>query len=289
MRHGGLEAFLRRERPALSQGPVAVILAEDGVEVALTLQHHLSAGFRTVLLLAHPDMALVPQAEVLIHRIDHDVFADNALAAAVNRVIRVAPGQWIYAGYNAEFLFHPFAETRSVPAMLAFHAEERRDALASAVIDLYAADLCQTPTAVCRETAMLDRLGYYALDRPDPAHPGQVLDRQRDLYGGLRWRFEEHIPPDRRRIDRIALFRARPGLEMRADFTFNLAEYNTHACPWHRNLTTAVCSFRTAKALKANPASSFAIRDFRWPNSVAFQWRAQQLLDLGLMEPGQWF
>jgi len=289
MRHGGLKAFLRHGRAALSRGPLAVILAEDAVEVASTLQHHLSAGFPTVLLLAHPDMALPPEAEAQVHRIDHDVFADNALVSAVNRVIRAAQSQWIYAGYNAEYLFHPFAETRAATEMLAFHAEERRDALASVVIDLYAADLGQTPSAVCRETAMLDRHGYYALDRPDPARPGAVLDRQRNLYGGLRWRFEEHIPPDRRRIDRIALFRARPGLEMRPDFTFNVAEYNTHACPWHRNLTTAVCSFRTAKALKANPASTFAIPDFRWPGSVPFQWRAQQLMDLGLMEPGQWF
>lgn len=289
MRHGGLEAFLRQGHAALSRGPLAVILAEDAVEVASTLRHHLSAGFRTVLLLAHPDMALDPQAEAQVHRIDHDVFAEAALARAVNRLIRAARGQWIYAGHNAEYLFHPFAETRSVVEMLAFHAEERRDALAAAVIDLYAADLARTPSAVCRETAMFDGAGYYALDRPDPDHPGQVLDRQRDLYGGLRWRFEEHIPPDRRRIDRIALFRAAPGLEMRPDFTFNLAEYNTWRCPWHHNLTAAVCSFRTAKALKANPASTFAIPGFRWHRSVPFDWRAQHLMDHGLMEPGQWF
>lgn len=273
----------------MSQGPLAVILAEDGVEVASTLRHHLRAGFRTILLLAHPDMASVEADDASVHRIDHDIFAEGALVSAVNRVIRAAPSQWIYCGYNAEYLFHPFAETRSVGAMLAFHAEERRCAMLTTVIDLYAADLDQTPGAVCRESAMLDRLGYYALDRPDPAQPGQMKDRQRDLHGGLRWRFEEHVPRDRRRIDRIALFRARPGLELRADFTFNDPEYNTHACLWHRSLTAAVCSFRAAKALKANPNSSAAIRTFRWHNSVRFQWRAQQLLDLGLMEPGQWF
>ena len=289
MRHGGLEAFLRQGRATLSRGPFAVILAEDAVEVASTLHHHLAAGFRSVLLLAHPEMALTPDAGAQVHRIDHDVFAEGALALAVNRLISAAPGQWVYAGYNAEYLFHPFAETRSVVEMLAFHAEERRDALASAVIDLYAADLGRSPSGVCRETAMFDGAGYYALDRPDPLCPGQVLDRQRDLYGGLRWRFEEHIPPDRRRIDRIALFRARPGLQMRPDFTFNIAEHNTWRCPWHRNLTTAVCSFRTAKALRANPSSNDAIPGFRWHRSVSFRWRAQQLMDLGLMEPGQWF
>ena len=34
---------------------------------------------------------------------------------------------------------------------------------------------------------------------------------------------------------------------------FNDEEYNTYACPWHHNLTAAIVSFRTAKALKRNP------------------------------------
>jgi len=50
-----------------------------------------------------------------------------------------------------------------------------------------------------------------------------------------------------------------------------------------------VVSFRTAKALKANPGSTFEIDDFRWHNSTPFEWHSRQLLDLGLMEPGQWF
>jgi hypothetical protein len=48
-------------------------------------------------------------------------------------------------------------------------------------------------------------------------------------------------------------------------------------------------SFRTAKALRSNAGSMFDIRDFRWHNSVRFEWHSQQLMDLGLMEPGQWF
>ncbi|MEJ2035873.1 MAG: hypothetical protein P8X69_07295, partial [Maritimibacter sp.] len=41
----------------------------------------------------------------------------------------------------------------------------------------------------------------------------------------LPWRFEEHIPKDRRKIDRISLFKAKPGLKLRADNTFNDEEY----------------------------------------------------------------
>jgi len=85
------------------------------------------------------------------------------------------------------------------------------------------------------------------------------------------------------------LFRAKPGLLLRPDFTFNDEEYNTYACPWHHNITTAVVSFRTAKALRSNAGSMFDISTFHWHNSTEFQWHSQQLMDLGLMEPGQWF
>ncbi|MGJ8624794.1 MAG: hypothetical protein ACSHW1_18790, partial [Yoonia sp.] len=115
------------------------------------------------------------------------------------------------------------------------------------------------------------------------------LDRQLDFFGGLRWRFEEHIPAPRRRIDRVAIFRNKPGLTFLHDHTFSDPEYNTYACPWHHNLTAAICSFRTAKALKRNPGSTFEIDTFKWHNSAQFEWHSQQLLDLGLMEPGQWF
>jgi hypothetical protein len=105
----------------------------------------------------------------------------------------------------------------------------------------------------------------------------------------LRWRFEEHVPAVRRKIDRISLFKSKPDLQILPDFTFNDEEYNTYACEWHNNLTAAVCSFRTAKALKRNPGSKYDIDTFEWHNSVPFEWHSRQLLDLGLMEPGQWF
>jgi hypothetical protein len=155
-------------------------------------------------------------------------------------------------------------------------------------IDLYAADLARHPGGVDRATAQLDRIGYHALARPDPARPGHTCERQLDVFGGLRWRFEEHAHPDRRRIDRIGLFRARPGLRLQPDGTLNVAEMNTLSCPWHHNLTAAICSFRAAKALRANPISRDVIESFVWPGSAPFDWTSRHLLDLGLIEPGQW-
>ena len=290
MRYSDLDAFLSRGNPALAKGPVALILAEDQVEVDSTIRHHQTAGFVAVILLAHPDIRVDPALEGKIHRVDHDIHAEDAMIQAVNRMNETAPpGLWLYYGFNAEYLFHPFCETRNIRELLAFHAEERRDAVLSYVIDLYADDLTLHPNAVSLDRAHLDKSGYYALGRPDPLNHNHPRERQLDFFGGLRWRFEEHIPPARRKIDRIALFRTRPGLKLRADFTFNVEEYNTYACAWHHNITTAVASFRTAKALRTNAGSMFDIATFTWRNSVPFEWQSQQLFDLGLMEPGQWF
>ena len=287
MTFSSLSEFLSAGRKTLAKGPIAIILMEDEVEVDSTLRHHLDAGFRQVVAIGLPDIKVAETLAPQIIRVHHDALADNILTDAVNGVIDAAPGQWICYAYNAEYLFFPFCETRKVGEMLAFSMEERRDSLLTYVVDLYAGDLSAHPDAVSMENAHLDKSGYYALARRDKTNA--IAERQLDFYGGLRWRFEEHVPPPRRRIDRISLFRARPGLRLQPDHTFNVAEYNTYACPWHNSLTAAMCSFRTAKALRRNAGSAPHIRTFKWRNSAPFQWHSQQLLDLGLMEPGQWF
>ncbi|WP_424984883.1 hypothetical protein [Microbulbifer sp. S227A] len=289
MSHSSLDAFLANSRDVLAKGPVALIFAEDDTELASTLTHHLDQGFREVVALMPGGFSLPADLGTRVHRINVEFTSAGVVFDAINRIIAAAaPGTWFYYGYNAEYLFYPFCESRSVGELLAFHAEERRDAMLTYVVDLYAEDLARNPDAVSRDQACLDRLGYYALARHDPGS-GETLERQMDFHGGLRWRFEEHVDWNSRKIDRIALFRAQKGLELRPDHTFNEAEYNTVSCPWHHNLTAAVCSFRAAKALKRNPGSAFAIDSFNWRNSTRFEWHSRQLMDLGLMEPGQWF
>lgn len=289
MRYSSLPTFLAQSKSALAKGPVAVIFAEDAVEVDTTIRHHQSSGFAQVILLADPEIAVPAAVEATIHRIDTDVHATGAFVDAVNRLIAAGPGIWMYYGYNAEFLFFPFCESRKVRDLVSFQTEERRDAFLSYVVDLYAGDLDKNPNAVSLDDAHLDKSGYYALARTDPANNYHPRERQLDFFGGLRWRFEEKIPFNRRKIDRIALFKTKPGLILNGDFTFNDQEYNTYACKWHHNITTAVVSFRTAKALSTNAGSRFDIQTYRWHNSVPFEWHSQQLMDLGLMEPGQWF
>ena len=44
-----------------------------------------------------------------------------------------------------------------------------------------------------------------------------------------------------------------------------------------------------AKALVGNPGSREHVHDMTWRNSHPFRWHSEQLMELGLMEPGQWF
>ena len=289
MRYTSLKDFVTKQKAALAKGPIAIVLVEDDVEVDTTLRHHLQLGFGHVLALMPAVFDLPRDLQETVHRIDFDLSVEGATEAAVNTIINAAPGQWIYYCYNAEFLFYPFCETRAITEMLAFHTEERRDSMLTYIIDLYTDDLDAAPDAVSLERAHLDRSGYYALARPDMLNEGHPKERQLDFYGGLRWRYEEHVPSARRKIDRISIFRAIPGLKLREDHTFSDEEYNTYACKRHHNLTATICSFRTAKALKTNPGSRYEIDTFKWHNSAPFEWHSRQLLDLGLMEPGQWF
>ena len=288
MRHPALAAWLADRPATLAKGPLSILLVEDAVEVASTLDHLLRAGFAHVLALSPEPLALTPAQANRVTNLAYPTRSRDAHAAAVNAVIDAVPaGTWLHYGFNAEYLFHPLSDSRRVSELLEFHASERRSAMLSYVIDLYAADLDRCPDAVSRSDAMFDGRGYYALARKDGT--GRTLERQHDFHGGLRWRFEEYLPADRLRIDRISLFRTEKGLRLLPDHRLNVQELNTYACPWHHSMTAATASFRVAKALTRNPASREAGRSFVWRHSRRFDWTARQLMDAGMMEPGQWF
>lgn len=286
MHYTTLRALLADRTTTLRTGAVALILIEDSAAVDSTIRHHAGLGFRSLVVFCPPEVILPADLMPRIYRVDYNT-AMTPVAEIINQISAALPGQWIYYCYNSEYLFFPFCEDRTIGEMLTFMTEERRDSVMAQVVDLYARDLTRTPDAVDPDDAWFDAKSYYSAARTGPT--GLPLDRQTNVYGGLRWRFEEHIPYDRRNLDRVALFRAAKGVSMDAKGQFSVAEYNTHACPWHHNLTVAICSFRAAKALRRNPGSRDRIDTFHWPNAVRFDWQSQQLLDLGLMEPGQWF
>ena len=283
--HPDLDAFVAaaRRRPA---GAIGLLFVEDRAEVESTIRHHLKLGFRTLAVLSPPGLDLPPDLKERVHHVRHDPTRPGAVTDAVNRLIPALAGRWLYWGFNAEYLFYPFCETRSVGELTAFATEERRAAIPTFVVDLYAADLAAHPDGVSLEGAHFDRTGYYAHAR---RRDGQVMERQLDLFGGLRWRFQQHVAPPRRRIDRIGLFRAGEGLRLRPDHTLSDEEGNTYQCPWHHSVTAAICSFRAAKALRTNPGPRAEVADFMWFAAARVRWSSRQLMELGFMEPGQWF
>ena len=120
-----LTEFLAAPGTALAKGPVAMVFAEDEVELDSTLRHHIDSGFKSVLFLAPDSFGLAPDVaeNPLIHRIAYDLPSGDSLTGAVDKVIKAAPGLWMYFCYNAEYLFYPFCETRTIGELLAFHTE----------------------------------------------------------------------------------------------------------------------------------------------------------------------
>ncbi len=289
MTYSSLDEMMQRKPAATAKGPIALIFVEDDVEIGTTLRHHLACGFALVIAFMPDEFDLPSDLVDIVHRVRLNARLPGEVFKTINSMIERLPNTWLYYCYNAEYLFYPFCEHRTIGEMVTFQTEERRDATLTYVIDLYASDLSANKNAVSIEGAHLDKSGYYALARPDPLNHNHPKERQLDFFGGLRWRYEEHIPKTSRKIDRISVFRTKPDLTLLPDHRFTDEEYNTYSCPWHHNLTAAICSFRTAKALKRNPGSSFDIETFKWHNSAPFEWHSRQLVDMGLMEPGQWF
>ncbi|NCO22716.1 MAG: hypothetical protein GW905_12125, partial [Rhodobacterales bacterium] len=111
MRFTSLTDFAARGAVFLAKGPVAIIILEDAVEVESTLRHHLDRGFRTLIVVALPEIALPQELPASVLRVDHNTKATDAFVTIVNAIIPLCPGLWLYYGFNAEYLFHPFGET----------------------------------------------------------------------------------------------------------------------------------------------------------------------------------
>ncbi|RMF36534.1 MAG: hypothetical protein D6754_11295, partial [Alphaproteobacteria bacterium] len=234
----------------LPPGPVAVILAEDGSALAETVAHCRKLGFAAIVLLRPPGLALGAGEGVI--EIDTTLRGREGAAAALNALHAPLSGRWLHFCFNAEFLIYPYFETRGVADLISFMEEERRQAVFATLLDLYAGE-DGVPDAVAMAEPLFDGCGYYGFTR---SFGEAEAERWTEVYGGLRWRYEEFVPEDRRRIDRPGLYLAHAGLTIDADFRLSDPELNTVSCPWHHNVTAAVASFRAAKALRSNPRSA---------------------------------
>lgn len=267
MRFTSVDDMISQTGSLSAFGPLAIILVEEPVDLEDCVAHHLNLGFQRVVL-AVTDWVDVPEGPVW--QLRAPVRAPDALNRVLSPLLSAARGVWVYWGFQGEYLWFPYADTRDVRDLLAFHTEERRKAMAGVVVDLYESN----------GTEAIDATGYFARE---------TIPRAPRIYGGLRRRFAPYVPIERRHIDRIPLIQGSRGLSIDADGTLSDPERNTRACAWHANLTCAVLSRRTVRALKRHPEASSELFDIQWEGSVAWSGQAQQLMDLGLMEAGQWF
>ena len=129
MQYDSVQHFLRAGRAQLAKGPVALVFVEDDVEVDTTLRHHLDLGFAAVITFMPDAFDLAPDLAQLCTRVSMPTPRGQDMVDTVNAVTAAAPGLWIYFCFNAEYLFYPFCESRTIGEMLAFHTEERRDAM----------------------------------------------------------------------------------------------------------------------------------------------------------------
>jgi len=261
-------------------GPISLIRDEDNINLSETVSHQRNLGFPNIIVLADAGSHELPDTVAIT------VPGNFSLYSAINALMDEFSGRWMFAAHNAEYLYYPFSESRSVMDLLQFVNEERRDSVFCTAVDLYPSNFVRGADAYSDQDAWFDTSGYYSTDRYDGP---DKIERQIDVFGGLRWRYAEHIPWEKQRINRTALFRAKEGLRVDENGIFNEPEYNTVSCPWHNNLTAAVASFRAAKSLIQNPGSTFEIESLIWDNSKQFDWTSKQLMEHGIIEPGQWF
>lgn len=274
------------QRNKIGSGATAILLAEDHLGLADSIANCVKLGFRNLMVCSakQPEPTDIKEINCKIYWLERDVSVRSAQIATLNQLIQELPDRWVYYGFNAEFFQFPFMESRSIEDLAQFMEEERRKHVFAYVVDLYSAQ--SENEFYAPDDAFFDTSGYYAMDRYED---GLRLERQIDVYGGLKWRYSEHVPFDRQRINRVPFFKTRKGLCFDENFRLNDPEMNTYACPWHHNLTGAVASFRAAKSLRRNPGSANEIDSFHWSQSRPFEWSSKQLMELGLMEPGQWF
>lgn len=196
---------------------VALILAEDFFQIDQTIAHHLRMGFDHCIVISRSAMHQGVRAQDAVTTVYHDVFATNAMADVVNRCLPMFDGGWVMVCYNGEFLYFPFCETRSISDVTRFVTQEKRPVIPIVVVDAYPAQMPRAPYDTGYDPTsgdvLIDSIGYHARPRWN-MDQGRAHDRQLDMFGGLKWRFSNYVPFERRRIDRVALFQARAGLVM---------------------------------------------------------------------------
>ncbi|MEM7745123.1 MAG: hypothetical protein AAF409_15570 [Pseudomonadota bacterium] len=271
-----VEGFLAA-RVGLPPGPLAILLCESAVHAASSVRRLADLGASMVITLG--ETGPMPTTACPVLRI-REMPDRNVAASQVNQLIDGLAGRWLLWQWNAEYFFFPFCETRKLADLTAFLSDERRRGLYTYALDLYAPDMPAPDSDPTGLELWFDSSGYHAF--PD-------ANQDLTVYGGLGWRFQEITPNDMAQIGRTSLFRAERGIHLDPNLTFLEPDYRAVSCQWHHNPTGALMTLRRARRVLAHPEFP-PLRDrLLWQGSTRFDWHSGQLLELGMIEPGQWF
>ena len=266
-----------KARPTLPGGIVAILLCESDRHADASARRLVAQGVGSIIAVGASETLGDPGVPVIrIEEAPHP----KPLPVMLQTLLRALAGRWVLWLWNSEFLVFPFCETRRLNDLADFLGDERRLSIYGYTLDLYAKTLpapADDPTGV---NLYFDRLGYYAFPRE-----GDFLQ----LRGGLGWRFEEYTPPTMQSIGRTIMLKPDAAISVTRDLTFGDTIYDTVNCPWHHNPTAAVMSLRRTRRIMAHPGFAGVADRLIWPGTTQFDWTSRQLLEIGMIEPGQWF
>ena len=268
--------FVRRP-PALPGGVVGVVLCESGLHA--TESANWMAGLGASVVIALGEGVDVDAVSCPVIRIAEPP-KERGVADQLNLLIDALDGRWITWAWAGEFLFFPFCETRTLSDLTAFLTDERRCSLYAYALDLYGQDLPGEGECPTRTVLSIDVEGYHAFPKEN---------QHLRVFGGLGWRMQELCPRGMEQIGRTVLFRAARGVHLGPQMMFEDEDYASVSCPWHNSPTGAVMSLRRTRRIMAHPNFAPLRARLEWRGTEPFGWSSAELLERGMIEPGQWF
>lgn len=277
MTYQTIAEFVQRGARDLPAGMVGIVLCESTLHASEAAARLARQGVAAVIAVGpgvEPEAVSCPVFQIAERPAGHGP------AEQLNLLTDALAGRWVVWLWNGEFLLFPFCETRRLAELAAFLTDERRCGLYTYALDLYSHDLPEASVAPDGVSLSFDNAGYYAFPREN---------KELKVFGGLGWRFQELLPRGMQQIGRTSLFLARKGVHMGRDMIFENADYASVSCPWHNNPTGAVMSLRRTRRIMAHPNFNQMRGKLDWSGTEPFSWQSAQLLEHGMIEPGQWF
>ncbi|MFK7944874.1 MAG: hypothetical protein AB8B85_18465 [Paracoccaceae bacterium] len=270
-------AEFARKTSSLPGGVVGVVLCESDLHATASAKWLARLGTGAVIAIG-PGVDAESVACPVIQIAERPY--ERGIAEQLNLLFGALDGRWVAWLWAGEFLIYPFYETRSLADLTAFMTDERRRSLYTYALDLYAQDLPGAETCPTEAALSIDISGYHAFPKEN---------QQLRVFGGLGWRFQEMVPRGMEQIGRTSLFKAARSVRMDRELIFHDPDYAAVQCPWHNNPTGAVMTLRRTRRIMAHPNFGPLRERLEWRGTEPFDWTSSQLLERGMIEPGQWF